>query len=81
MIYYSWLQFPLYIIVLLLWVKPLGLYMARVYQGERTFLSSIVAPVERFIYRLAGVKKDEDMNWKTYALTVLIFNRCHSILR
>jgi K+-transporting ATPase ATPase A chain len=74
MIYYSWLQFPLYIIVLLLWVKPLGLYMARVYQGERTFLSSIVAPVERFIYRLAGVKKDEDMNWKTYALTVLIFN-------
>ena len=71
---YSWLQFPLYIIVLLLLVKPLGLYMARIYQGERTFLTPVFAPVERFFYRLAGVKKDDDMDWKSYALTVLLFN-------
>lgn len=71
---YSWLQFPLYLTVLLLLVKPLGLFMARVYQGERTFLSPLLLPVERFIYRLARVNENEDMNWKTYALTVLSFN-------
>lgn len=74
MISYSWLQFPLYIVVLLLLVKPLGSYMARVYQGERTFLAPVFGPIERFIYRLSGIKTQDEMNWKTYALTVLLFN-------
>ena len=70
----SWLQFPLYIVVLLILIKPLGLYMARVYQGERSFLSPIILPVEKFIFKLAGVKPDDEMTWKTYALSVLLFN-------
>lgn len=70
----SWLQFPLYIGVLLILVKPLGGYMARVYQGERTFLSPVIAPVERAVLRLAGVKSDHEMTWKTYAIIVLLFN-------
>ncbi len=70
----SWLQFPLYIVVLLILVKPLGLYMAKVYLGERTFLSPIIAPVEKFVFRLAGVKPDDEMTWKTYTLSVLAFN-------
>jgi len=70
----SWLQFLLFVFVLLLSVKPVGFYMAKVYQGERTFLSPIIAPVERFIYRLAGINVDEEMDWKTYAITVLFFN-------
>ena len=70
----SWLQFPLYIFVLLLLVKPLGSYMARVYQGEHTFLSPVIVPVEKALYRLAGINKDAEMSWKTYAFTVLIFN-------
>jgi K+-transporting ATPase ATPase A chain len=70
----SWIQFPIYIIVLFILVKPLGLFMAHVYQGERTFLSPVFVPIERLFYRLAGVKSDEEMNWKTYALTVLLFN-------
>lgn len=74
MINNSWFQFPLYIILLLLLVKPLGFYMAKVYQGEQTFLSPIFRPIERVLYRIAGVKNDDEMNWKTYALTVLIFN-------
>jgi len=74
MINSSWLQFPLFVFVLLLTVRPLGLYMARVYQGEPTFLSPIIAPAERFIYHLAGVNNEQDMNWKTYAITVLFFN-------
>jgi K+-transporting ATPase ATPase A chain len=70
----SWLQFPLYFIILLLLVKPLGLYMAKVYLGERTFLSPVIAPVEKFVFRLAGVKSDDEMTWQTYAMAVLAFS-------
>ena len=70
----SWFQFPLYVIVLLLLVKPLGLYMARVYQGEITILSRIFLPVEKIFYRLSGIQADEEMDWKTYASTLLLFN-------
>jgi len=71
---FGWLQFAFYIVVLLALVKPLGLYMARVYQGERTFLAPVLAPAERLVYRLAGVKPDEEMGWKTYAVALLLFN-------
>ncbi len=71
---YSWLQLIFYLAVLLLLVKPLGSYMARIYQGKRTFLDRVLGPVERFIYRLSGVRSDEDMNWKTYAIAVMVFN-------
>jgi K+-transporting ATPase ATPase A chain len=68
------LQPGLYLLVLLLLVKPLGAFMARVYQGERTFLSPALQPVERFIYRLARIHADEEMDWKTYAIAFLLFN-------
>src|SRR6266542_4441922 len=71
---YSWLQLIFYFVVLLALAKPLGSYMAKVYQGEHTFLDRALGPVERFIYRLSGVKADEDMNWKTYAIAVMLFN-------
>ena len=71
---FIWLQIGLYLIVLLLLVKPLGSFMARVYEGERTFLSPVLSPVERFIYRLIGVKPQEEMDWKTYAFAMLLFS-------
>ena len=71
---YSWLQLILYIVVLILLAKPLGSFMAKVYQGKHTFLDRLLGPVERFIYRISGVRPDEDMNWKTYAIAVLLFN-------
>jgi len=71
---YSWSQLIFYIVVLLALAKPLGSFMAKVYQGEHTFLDRVLGPVERFIYRLSGVKADEDMNWKTYAIAVMLFN-------
>jgi K+-transporting ATPase ATPase A chain len=61
-------------IVLLLLAKPLGAFMAHVYQGERTFLDPVLGPVERLLYRLSGVRADEEMNWKTYAVAMLLFN-------
>jgi K+-transporting ATPase ATPase A chain len=71
---YSWIQIIFYLVVLLLLVKPLGSFMAKVYQGERTFLDPILGPVERLIYRLSGIKADEDMDWKVYAIAMLLFN-------
>jgi K+-transporting ATPase ATPase A chain len=68
------IQPVLYMVILLLLVKPLGTFMAHVYQGERTFLSPILQPVEHFVYRLARVHADEEMNWKTYATNLLLFS-------
>jgi potassium-transporting ATPase potassium-binding subunit len=70
----GWLQIIFYFVVLILLVKPLGWYMAKVYQGERTFMSPLMAPVERFIYRLAGVDPATEMDWKVYAVAVLLFS-------
>jgi K+-transporting ATPase ATPase A chain len=69
-----WLQLALFFAVLLITVKPLGGYIARVYEGERALLTPVCAPLERAIYRLAGVKPDEEMDWKRYALAALAFN-------
>ncbi len=71
---YSWLQIIFYLVVLLALAKPLGSFMTKVYQGEHTFLDRMLGPVERFIYRVSGVKADEDMNWKTYAIAAMVFN-------
>jgi K+-transporting ATPase ATPase A chain len=71
---YSLLQLVLYVVVLLLLAKPLGSFMAKVYQGERTFLDPILHPGERLIYRISGVKADEEMSWKTYAIAAMLFN-------
>jgi K+-transporting ATPase ATPase A chain len=70
----DWLQPVVYLVVLLLLVKPLGGFMARVYTGERTFLHPVLAPVERLFYRAAAVKPDAEMTWKTYAVALLVFN-------
>jgi len=71
---YSWFQLIFYIVVLLLLAKPLGKFIARVYEGQRTFLDSVLGPVERFIYRVSGIKPAEEMNWKTYAIAAMMFN-------
>ena len=68
------LQLVFYIVVLLALAKPLGAYMARVYEGRRVALDRVLGWLERLIYRLAGVRADEEMTWKTYAVTMLVFN-------
>jgi K+-transporting ATPase ATPase A chain len=70
----GWLQIGLYVVILVLLVKPLGAYMARVYQREQTFLDPILGPVERFVYRLAGVRENVEMDWKVYAIALLQFS-------
>jgi K+-transporting ATPase ATPase A chain len=68
------LQFALYFVVLIALAKPLGWYMARVYAGQPVGLDRVLGPIERLIYRLCGVKDGEEMDWKTYAVAMLIFN-------
>ncbi|NTU55419.1 MAG: potassium-transporting ATPase subunit A, partial [Anaerolineales bacterium] len=70
----SWIQIIFYMTILLLLAKPLGSYMAKVYQGERVYLDRVLAPVERFIYRLSGIDPRADMDWKVYAVAMLLFN-------
>jgi potassium-transporting ATPase potassium-binding subunit len=70
----GWLQLGLYLIVLIALAKPLGAFMAHVYEGDHTFLSRVLGPIERLIYRLSGVRPEDEMNWKTYTLAMLLFN-------
>ncbi|MDA8083911.1 MAG: potassium-transporting ATPase subunit KdpA [Nitrospiraceae bacterium] len=67
------IQIALYIVVLLVLVKPLGGYMAMVYEGKAFWPNRVLAPVERLIYRLLGIRPDDEMTWKTYAVAVLAF--------
>jgi len=70
----GWLQLGLYVVVLLLLAKPLGAYMAAVYEGRATLAQRIGGPLERLIYRGAGIDPAEDMHWTRYALAMLWFN-------
>ncbi len=68
------IQILVFLILLTLLVKPLGRYMTRVYQGEATLLSFIFAPVEKLLYRIAGIDPELEMDWKQYALAMLLVN-------
>jgi K+-transporting ATPase ATPase A chain len=71
---YDWLQTLCLFTILLLLVKPVGSYMAKMYQGERTLLSPLLAPCENLLYRICGVDKDEEMDWQRYAGAMLLCN-------
>lgn len=60
--------------IIILLVKPLGGYMTRVFSGERMFLSPVLVPVERGLYRLAGTSEREEQHWTTYTTSLLLFN-------
>ncbi len=69
------LQIFLFIAILVAVAKPLGAYMARVYEGRPLWgLDRVLGPVERLIYRMTGVRPEEEMDWKVYALAVLLFS-------
>jgi len=70
----GWIQIALYGVVLILLTKPLGGYMTGVFEGRRTFLSPLLRPVERGIYRICGVDETDDQHWLTYAAAMLIFS-------
>jgi potassium-transporting ATPase potassium-binding subunit len=70
----GWLQIALYCVILTLLVKPFGLYMTRIFAGERTFLSPVLGPLERGLYRIGGVDERADQHWLTYGVAMLFFS-------
>jgi potassium-transporting ATPase potassium-binding subunit len=70
----GFIQIALYCVVVTLLVKPFGFYMTRVFNGERTFLTPLLRPLERAIYALSGVKENEEQDWKSYGLAMLTFS-------
>jgi K+-transporting ATPase ATPase A chain len=70
----GYLQLVFYVVVLIALAKPLGAYMARIYEGQPSLLSRIGAPLERLIYRLCGVDSAKETNWVGYTIALLAFN-------
>jgi K+-transporting ATPase ATPase A chain len=77
---FGWLQAVLFFAVLLALIKPFGTFMAKVFQGERTFLSPVLVPCEKILYRICGVDRDLEMDWKRYARAMLFFNGAGLVL-
>jgi potassium-transporting ATPase potassium-binding subunit len=73
MTFNGWLQIALYCVLLILITRPIGGYMTRVFNGERTVLSPVLRPVERAIYRLCGVDETQEQHWVGYAIAMLAF--------
>ncbi len=76
----GWLQIFVFLALILAVTKPLGVFMARVFGGERTFLDPVVRPLERLLYRLTGVDEEHEMGWKEYAFTMLLFSGASMLL-
>src|SRR2546421_6251943 len=70
----SVLQVLIFLVIVLLLTKPVGLYMYKIFNGERTWLSPVFVPVERFFYRLSGINPEEEQKWTGYMISVLIFS-------
>jgi len=70
----GYLQVVFFLVVVVALAKPLGLYMARIYEGQPAFLNRIGAPLERLIYRACGVDPAQEMRWTQYAVAVLAFS-------
>jgi len=70
----GWLQIGIYLVVLLAITKPLGVYMARVFAGEKTILDPVLRPVERLTYRLCAIDEKREMDWKEYTIAMLLFS-------
>ncbi|WP_050626725.1 potassium-transporting ATPase subunit KdpA [Bradyrhizobium viridifuturi] len=70
----GWIQILLFCVIVIALVKPLGWYMTRVFNGERTFLSPVLRPLERGIYWVGGVDERREQHWLTYTVAMLLFH-------
>ena len=70
----GWFQIAVYILLILVVTKPLGIFMTRVFNRERTFLDPILRPIERLIYRCTFVDEQHEMKWNEYAAAMLLFS-------
>ena len=76
----GWMQIAVFLALILAITKPLGVFMARVFNRERTFLDPVVRPIERLLYRATGVDEEHEMRWTEYAFTMLLFSGASMLL-
>jgi K+-transporting ATPase ATPase A chain len=76
----GWLQIIFFLLVILAITKPLGVFMARVFNREKTFLDFVLRPIERLIYRLCGIRADQEMHWVEYGTAMLLFSGVSMVL-
>src|SRR5271155_5780476 len=70
----GWFQILLFLLVIFAVTKPLGVFMARVFNRERTFLDPVMRPAERLLYRITTVDENHEMRWTEYAFSMLLFS-------
>jgi K+-transporting ATPase ATPase A chain len=76
----GWLQILLFFGLLLAITKPLGVYMARVLEREKTFADRLFNPMERLLYRITGIDESHEMGWKEYSIAMLLFSAVTMLL-
>ncbi len=76
----GWLQIAIFLALILLVTKPMGVFMTRVFNRERTFLDPVMRPIERLIYRTTGVDENHEMRWTEYAFAMLLFSAVSMLL-
>jgi potassium-transporting ATPase potassium-binding subunit len=76
----GWLQIAVFFALVLVAARPMGLYMARVYGREKTWLDPVLGPLERLLYRVTGVDPNEEMRWTQYASAVMVFSLATMLL-
>ena len=76
----GWLQIGVYLVILLALTKPMGVFMTRVFSGQKTFLDPVLRPVERLLYRMTGVDEKQEMPWTEYAIAMLLFSGVSMLL-
>src|SRR5580704_7621582 len=76
----GWIQIIFFLAVIFAITKPMGLFMARVFNREKTFLEPVMRPVERLLYRMTGVDEQHEMKWTEYAICMLLFSGVSMLL-
>jgi K+-transporting ATPase ATPase A chain len=76
----GWYQIGLFVAVIFLITKPLGIYLVRVFERQRTFLDPVLRPVEKILYRISGVDEQKEMSWIEYGVTMLLFSAVSMLL-
>src|SRR6476646_6464033 len=76
----GWLQIGLFLVLIFMVTKPLGVFMARVFNREKTFMDPVLRPIERLLYRVPGVDENHEMRWTEYAIAMLLFSAVSMIV-
>jgi K+-transporting ATPase ATPase A chain len=76
----GWLQIGVFLLLVLAVTKPIGVFMARVFERKRTFMDPVLRPLERLIYRMTGVDEEHEMRWTEYAVAMLLFSLASMLL-